>query len=90
MLTINRESEPHFKLDIRSEPIQEEDSDAQSALSNVANTLRAVSIFYLQIPRFSAHTHAASTAGGYATQAYCESGTERREEHHICAFTANA
>lgn len=43
MLTINRESEPHFKLDIRSEPIQEEDSDAQSALSNVANTLRAVS-----------------------------------------------
>lgn len=44
MLTINRESEPHFKLDIRSEPIQEEDSDAQSALSNVANTLRAVSI----------------------------------------------
>lgn len=44
MLTINRESEPHFKLDIRSEPIQEEDSDAQSALSNVANTLRAVSV----------------------------------------------
>lgn len=44
MLTVNSESEPHFKLDIRSEPIQEEDSDAKSALSNVANTLRAVSI----------------------------------------------
>lgn len=32
---------PQFKLDIRDEPIQEE-GDAQSALSNVANTLRAV------------------------------------------------
>lgn len=32
-----------FKLDIRNEPIHEEDSDAQTALSNVANTLRAVS-----------------------------------------------
>ncbi|MCJ1260817.1 hypothetical protein MMC22_000680 [Lobaria immixta] len=35
------ESEPQFKLDIRNEPIHEEDLDAQSALSNVANTLRA-------------------------------------------------
>jgi hypothetical protein len=29
-----------FKLDIRNEPIQEQDADAQAALSNVANTLR--------------------------------------------------
>lgn len=29
-----------FKLDIRKEPIQEQDADAQAALSNVANTLR--------------------------------------------------
>ncbi|MCJ1461765.1 hypothetical protein MMC07_000364 [Pseudocyphellaria aurata] len=35
------ESEPQFKLDIRNEPIHEEDGDARSALSNVANTLRA-------------------------------------------------
>lgn len=34
---------PQFKLDIRKEPIVEKDSDAQTALSNVANTLRAVS-----------------------------------------------
>ncbi|KAL8709412.1 MAG: hypothetical protein Q9220_005795 [cf. Caloplaca sp. 1 TL-2023] len=37
-------SEPdqsQFKLDIRSEPIQEEGQDAQTALSNLANTLRA-------------------------------------------------
>ena len=32
-----------FKMDIRNEPIHEEDRDAQTALSNVANTLRAVS-----------------------------------------------
>lgn len=29
-----------FKLDIREEPIKEQDADAQAALSNVANTLR--------------------------------------------------
>lgn len=36
--------QPQFKLDIRNEPIREEDGDAQTALSNVANTLRAVGI----------------------------------------------
>ena len=39
-----RESDQsQFKLNIKNEPIQEEDGDAQAALSNVANTLRAVS-----------------------------------------------
>ncbi|KAL8691347.1 MAG: hypothetical protein Q9218_003415, partial [Villophora microphyllina] len=33
--------QPQFKLDIRSEPIHEEGLDAQSALSTMANTLRA-------------------------------------------------
>ncbi|MCJ1288197.1 hypothetical protein MMC26_007552 [Xylographa opegraphella] len=33
--------QPQFKLNIQSEPIHEEDGDAQAALSNVANTLRA-------------------------------------------------
>lgn len=33
---------PAIKLDIRDEPIQEEDGDAQSALSSVASRLRAV------------------------------------------------
>lgn len=42
-LTICRETEPPIRLDIRKEPIKEEDDKAQSALSNVANTLRAVS-----------------------------------------------
>ncbi len=36
--------QPQFKLAIRSEPIQENDPDAQSAFSSVANTLRAVSV----------------------------------------------
>ncbi|MCJ1388852.1 hypothetical protein MMC18_001702 [Xylographa bjoerkii] len=41
-LSLPSESEqPQFKLDIKSEPIREEDGDAQAALSNVANTLRA-------------------------------------------------
>jgi hypothetical protein len=36
---------PGFKVDIKNEPIREEDSaDAQAALSNVANTLRSVGI----------------------------------------------
>lgn len=35
--------QPQFKLDIRSEPIREEGGDPNSALSSVANTLRAVS-----------------------------------------------
>jgi hypothetical protein len=33
--------QPQFKLDIRKEPIPEQDADAQAALSNVANTLRS-------------------------------------------------
>jgi hypothetical protein len=33
--------QPQFKLDIRKDPIREEDADAQAALSNVANTLRS-------------------------------------------------
>lgn len=32
---------PQFKLDIRNAPIQEEDGDADAALANMANTLRA-------------------------------------------------
>ena len=42
----NSESEtPQFKLDIRKEPISEEDSATKSAaFSNVANTLRAVGL----------------------------------------------
>ncbi|KUJ16982.1 uncharacterized protein LY89DRAFT_646059 [Mollisia scopiformis] len=36
--------QPQFKLDIRKEPIPEQDADAQAALSNVANTLRSASI----------------------------------------------
>jgi hypothetical protein len=48
------ESEQHaFKLDIRNEPIKEEESDAQAALSNVANTLRSSS---LQAPSRKAGT----------------------------------
>jgi F-BAR domain only protein len=34
-------NEPQFKLDIRKDPIPEQDADAQAALSNVANTLRS-------------------------------------------------
>lgn len=34
---------PQFKVDIRNAPIQEEDSgEAESAIANVANTLRMV------------------------------------------------
>jgi hypothetical protein len=33
--------QPQFKLDIRPDPIQEQDADAKAALSNVANTLRS-------------------------------------------------
>jgi hypothetical protein len=36
--------QPQFKLDIRKEPIPEQDADAQAALSNVANTLRSANI----------------------------------------------
>ncbi|KAI9875662.1 MAG: hypothetical protein M1830_008136 [Pleopsidium flavum] len=36
----NENDAPQFRLDIRNEPIQEEDSDAQTALHNVANNLR--------------------------------------------------
>lgn len=37
----NDGEQPQFKLDIRNEPIPEQDADAQAALSNVANTLRS-------------------------------------------------
>jgi hypothetical protein len=37
-------AQSQFKLDIQSEPIQEQDADAQAALSNVANTLRSAQI----------------------------------------------
>ena len=42
--TVSDADQPQFKLAIRSEPIQEDDPDAQSAFSSVANTLRAVSV----------------------------------------------
>ncbi|KAI9801438.1 MAG: hypothetical protein M1833_002670 [Piccolia ochrophora] len=35
------QSQPQFKLDIRNAPIQEEDRDAATAMTNVANALRA-------------------------------------------------
>ncbi|KAF7890302.1 hypothetical protein EAF00_008617 [Botryotinia globosa] len=35
------QNEPQFKLDIRDQPIPEQDADAQAALSSVANTLRS-------------------------------------------------
>jgi hypothetical protein len=35
-------SAPQFKLDIKNAPIQEEDGDANAAIANMANTLRAV------------------------------------------------
>ena len=37
-------AQTQFKLDIQKEPIQEQDADAQAALSNVANTLRSSQI----------------------------------------------
>ena len=37
-------TQSQFKLDIQPEPIQEQDADAQAALSNVANTLRSSQI----------------------------------------------
>ncbi|KAF2257762.1 hypothetical protein CC78DRAFT_598595 [Lojkania enalia] len=37
----NSNPPPQFKLDIRNAPIQEEDGDADAALANMANTLRA-------------------------------------------------
>jgi hypothetical protein len=40
----NEGDQPQFKLDIKNEPIREEDADAQAALSNVANTLRSSSL----------------------------------------------
>lgn len=52
---------PQFKLDIRNEPIQEEDVDAQAALNNVANTLRVVSTATCYT-EFHADTSSASTA----------------------------
>ena len=36
------QNQPQFKLDIRNAPIHEEDGDAETALANVASTLRAV------------------------------------------------
>jgi F-BAR domain only protein len=40
----NESEQSQFKLDIKNEPIREEDADAQAALSNVANTLRSSSL----------------------------------------------
>lgn len=39
---------PQFKLDIRNAPIQEEEGDADAALANMANTLRAVRLVEAQ------------------------------------------
>lgn len=39
--------QPQFKVAIRNEPIQDDDPDAQSAFSSVANALRAVSLLSL-------------------------------------------
>lgn len=86
MLITSRESEPQFKLDIRNEPIHEEDRDAQSALSNVANTLRAVSFRAYSSSLNHTHIYIASTAGGYTTQTYLKPRTERCKKYSICTF----
>ncbi|KAL8764663.1 MAG: hypothetical protein Q9194_006906 [Teloschistes cf. exilis] len=80
--------QPQFKLDIRSEPIHEEGLDAQSALSDMANTLRAVhqtltAPVYVQ----GAHDFLASTINTHTTQTIGQQRTARREEHSLCAVT---
>lgn len=37
----NEADQPQFKVDIKKEPIHEEDADTQTAISNVTNTLRS-------------------------------------------------
>ena len=68
---------PQFKLDIRNEPIQEEDVDAKAALNNVANTLRAVSISTCH-NLFHADTCSASTAGSSNEEVWTNEGAEGR------------
>ncbi|CCU74278.1 BAR superfamily protein [Blumeria hordei DH14] len=41
---IAQSEQPQFKLNIRKDPILEQDSDAEAALSNVTNTLRSAQI----------------------------------------------
>jgi hypothetical protein len=40
---VSDQSNSQLMVDIKSNPIQEEDGDASAALANVANTLRSVS-----------------------------------------------
>jgi len=47
MYTSSDTDQSEFKLNIRNEPIREEDRDAQSAFSSVANTLRVVGGLFL-------------------------------------------
>lgn len=59
-----------LKLNIRNEPIREEDPDAQSAFSSVANTLRAVRILLSMVSLHYAHLISASATGSYPSKAY--------------------
>lgn len=90
VLTAFRESEPQFKLDIRNEPIREEDGEAQSAVLNVANTLRVVSVQLKTTPLNYTEEYIASAAGRNTAQAHREPRKERCQEYCVCTFTANA
>jgi len=49
-IRVSDPSNSQLMVDIKSNPIQEEDGDASAALANVAHTLRAVShLYFLRI-----------------------------------------
>ena len=76
--------QPQFKLAIQHEPIQEDDPDAQSAFSSVANTLRAVSYLALFVYFTMTDESLASVTSCDAQETWCRSRPSGRSEHRIC------
>ena len=74
---------PQFKLDIRNAPIQEEEGDADAALANMANTLRAVRKPYCWTCRIRELTFPTASRTTCETIGNAE-GPEGRPKYDIC------
>jgi hypothetical protein len=97
---MDNDAQQQFKLNIRNEPIREKDSDAQNALSNVANTLRAVSVARVllctvTLTRCSKHFPHPENRARYVvvetfeTQSLCQTQTLARHPRERTQFLAH-
>lgn len=88
LASLNDAPTPQFKVDIRNAPIPEEDGDANAALANVANTLRAVRYLLPVRARRPLLTTLAASDAAPETEHY--PWPQGRSQHDLSAWPTNS